>query len=396
VADPLDSDQGSAAASDAGEDAVAGPPLIDDEISHRTASPAGLEAGTVPANPLGIPGPRFRGSPFSIGFGFALGALLAYALFEGAAQVSGPLLTITVAIFLAIGLDPIVSRLEARGMRRGFAIASVFIGFVLLLAGFVALIVPTLVNQLVSLVNDMPGIFDRLQENKTLQDLDEKYQILDKIQSALEGRIDNLVSGALGAAQLLASVVFQLLTITILTLYFLAAFHPMKAMAYRLAPASRRPRVAAITDAILLRAGGYVTGQLAISAIAGLAAYAWLRLVGVHFASALALLISVFSLIPMVGATIGSIIVSVVASTQSITLGIATLVFFILYQQVENYLIYPRIMKRAVNVHPAGALVGALIGGSLLGFVGAIIAVPVVAGLQLVIEEVVIPRQETV
>ena len=199
--------------------------------------------GDDPARPLGIPGPRFGQSPFTIGFGFALGALLAYALFQGAAKVSGPLLTIVVAIFLAIGLDPIVSRLERRGMRRGFAIAAVFGGFALLVAGFVALIVPTLVTQVSSLIDNLPGIFDQLRQNETIRNLDDKYQIVDKIQSSLTGRVDEIFSGVLGAAQVLAGVVFSILTITILTLYFLAAFHPMKAMAYRLAPASRRARV---------------------------------------------------------------------------------------------------------------------------------------------------------
>jgi predicted PurR-regulated permease PerM len=281
-------------------------------------------------------------------------------------------------------------------MRRGFAIAIVFGGFALLVAGFVALIVPALVTQLSSLIDNLPTLFDQLRQNPTIQRLDDKYQIIDRIQGSLTGRVDDIFTGVLGAAQVLAGVVFKILTITILTLYFLAAFHPMKAMAYRLAPASRRARVSTITDAILLRAGGYVTGQLTISGLAGLFGYAYLRIADVHFASALALLISLFSLIPMVGATIGSIIVSIVAGTQSPGLGIATLTFFILYQQVENYLIYPRVMRRAVNIHPAAALVGALIGGSLLGFVGAVIAVPVVAGIQLIIEEVVVPRQETV
>ncbi len=366
-----------------------------DGTTTSAVGPAGPTNGLAGVAPPG-PAAHLAATPFRVGFFFALGALLAYTLFEGAAHVSGPLLTILVAVFLAIGLDPIVSRLQARGMRRGWAIAAVFGGFVLLLAGFIALIVPTLVDQVVSLIEDLPGTFDRLQQNQTIQDLDQKYQIVEKIQEALTSRADNIVSGALGAAQLLAGVVFQMLTITILTLYFLAAFHPMKDMAYRLAPASRRARVSELSDAILLRAGGYVTGQLAISALAGVSAYAYLRIAGVNFASALALLISVFSLIPMVGATIGSIVVSLIASTQSIGLGVATLIFFIIYQQVENYVFYPRIMKRAVNVHPAAALVGALLGGSLLGFVGAVIAVPVVAGIQLIIEEVVIPRQETV
>ena len=192
-------------------------------------------------------------------------------------------------------------------------------------------------------------------------------------------------------------MVFSILTITILTLYFLAAFHPMKAMAYRLAPASRRARVTTLTDEILLRAGGYVTGQLAISGLAGVCAYVFLRIADVRFASALALLIARVLADPHGRSHHRRRSSSrSIASTQSIGLGIATLIFFIIYQQVENYVVYPRVMKRAVNIHPAAALVGALIGGSLLGFVGAVIAIPCVAAIQLVVEEVVVPRQETV
>ena len=169
-----------------------------DEVTTRTANPAMAAAGDDPANPLGIPGPRFGQSPFTIGFGFALGALLAYTLFQGAAKVSGPLLTIVVAIFLAIGLDPIVSRFERGGMRRGFAIALVFGGFALLVAGFVALIVPTLVTQLNSLVDNLPGTLRQLRENESIRNLDDKYQIVDKIQAALTGRVTTSSAGSSG------------------------------------------------------------------------------------------------------------------------------------------------------------------------------------------------------
>ncbi len=353
--------------------ATGAPTPMDARRSRRPTTPETTRPGR-----SGSPGPRFRQSPFTVGFGFALGALLAFTLFQGAAKISGPLLTIVVAIFLAIGLDPVVSRLERRGMRRGFAIAIVFGGFALLVAGFVALIVPALVTQLSSLIDNLPTLFDQLRQNETIRNLDDKYQIVDKIQSSLTGRVDDIFSGSSGRAQVLAGVVFKILTITILTLYFLAAFHPMKATAYRLAPASRRAahQHAHRRDPA---AGGRLRDGPAghQRARRGCAPTYICASPGVHFASALALLISLFSLIPMVGATIGSIIVSLVAATQSLTLGIATLIFFIVYQQFENYLIYPRVMRRAVNIHPAAALVGALIGGSLLGFVGAVIAVPV-------------------
>ena len=281
-------------------------------------------------------------------------------------------------------------------MRRGFAIAVVFGGFALLVAGFVALIVPTLVTQLSSLIDNLPGIFDQLRQNETIRNLDDKYQIVDKIQSSLTGRVDEIFSGVLGAAQVLAGVVFSILTITILTLYFLAAFHPMKAMAYRLAPASRRARVSQLTDEILIRAGGYVTGQLTISGLAGVCAYIFLRIADVRFASALALLIALFSLIPMVGATIGSVLVAGIASTQSIGAR---------HRHLD--LLHPLPAGRELRDLPARDEAGgehppsSCPRGRPHRRQPARIRRrrhrrPVVAGIQLIIEEVIVPRQETV
>ena len=215
------------------------------------------------------------------------------------------------AIFLAIGLDPIVSRFERRGMRRGFAIVVVFGGFALLVAGFVALIVPDAGHPAGSLIDNLPDLFNELRQNETIRNLDDKYQIIDKIQHGLTGRVDEIFSGVLGAAQVLAGVVFSILTITILTLYFLAAFHPMKAMAYRLAPASRRAarhpadrRDPAAGRRLRHRAADHQRARRASAPTSSCASPTC------SFASALALLIALFSLIPMVGATIGSVLVS--------------------------------------------------------------------------------------
>ncbi|MET0740489.1 MAG: AI-2E family transporter [Candidatus Nanopelagicales bacterium] len=368
--------------------------LHEDDVVERRTTTAGVAPDLAP---LGVRGPRFARSPFTTGFFLAIGGLLAYTLFRSLATVSGALVLIVVALFLAVGLNPVVQFLEHRGMRRGFGVLVVFLGFALFMLLFGLTVLPSIVDQVVNLVQNLPDYIGDLQDNKTIRDLDEDFQVLDRLQEAVQSNslFENVLGGVVGAAQLLASAAFKFLTVLILTLYFLASFPSLKALAYRTAPASRRPRVEALGDEILSRAGGYVIGQLAIVTCAGITTYVFLRILGAPYAAALALVIAVFDLVPMVGATIGAVVVSILVATQSLTEGIACLIFFIIYQQVENYLIYPRVMKHAVNVHPAAALVAALVGGGLLGFAGAILAVPTVAAIQLILEEVVLPRQDT-
>jgi predicted PurR-regulated permease PerM len=347
-------------------------------------------------SPFGRLGPRLSRSPFVLGFTFALGALLAYALYKAVGEVRSALVNIGIAMFLAIGLNPAVVALEKRGIRRGAGVFIVFFGIILVFGLFGLAILPTLINEIISLVQNTPSLIDNLQHNHQIQDLDDKYHFLDKLQSGLTSTslFQNVVGGVVGAASLIASTIFTFLTILILTLYFLASFPAIKELFYHLAPASRRPRVRALSDEILARAGGYVLGQLAVVICAGLSTYIALLILGARYAAALALVILVFDLIPMVGASIGSVVVSLIVAIQSWQMGLTMFVFFVVYQQIENYLIYPRIMKRAVNVHPAAAIVGALVGGGLLGFIGAILAIPTVAAIQLILEEVVLPRQE--
>jgi predicted PurR-regulated permease PerM len=266
-------------------------------------------------------------------------------------------------------------------------------------AGFVATAVPAITNQAQALVEQAPDYLNRLrQEQGPIHDLDQRYHVIDKIQQ----RIDegptlglNALGGVVGVGKAVVGAVFATVTVVILVAYFLSNFPAMRRTGLRLVPRSRRARVGLITDQVFSRVGGYVLGNLATSAIAGVAAGCWLWAGGVPHAVALALFVSVFDLIPLVGATIAAILVTAIALFDSLAAGVATGIFFLVYQQIENYVLVPRIMKRTVDVSPLVTIVAALIGAALLGVVGALIAIPVAAAVQLVIGEVVYPHQDS-
>ena len=159
-------------------------------------------------------------------------------------------------------------------------------------------------------------------------------------------------------------------------------------------PRSRRARVGLLTDEILARVGGYVAGAVSIATLNGALTYVLLTFLGIDYAVALAMLVFLTGLIPLIGATIGAVVLFAVALFSSVQAGIVVAVWFLVYQQLENYLLYPRIMQRSVDVSPAATVVAVLVGGALLGVLGALLAIPIAAALQLVLAEVVAPRQD--
>lgn len=365
-------------------------PLVNAELRRQ-------EAGADEQNPFGRLGrPMSSRSPFRLGFLAALGVGVAYLLYQAILNARAQIVVVVVAAFLAIGLNPIVVRLERVGMRRGWAVLTVFLG----LAGFFALVgyalVPPLIEQIADFIDQVPEYLQDLRENETIKRFDEDYGVFDKIEEFLSSSAvgSTAAERVLGAAGALATGFFNALTVLILTLYFLSSFNGIKRTAYRMVPRSRRARASLLGDEILSRVGGYVSGAFIIALIAGTTSLIWLSILGVPYALALALVVAITDVIPLVGATIGAIIVTIVAFFVSIPVGIATAIFYLVYQQVENYLIYPRIMKRSVDVNPAAAIVAVLIGGALLGIVGALLAIPIAAAIQLIMREVVMPRQE--
>lgn len=346
---------------------------------------------------LGRPGaPLRRSSPYFIGFVGALGGLTAWYLSTAVVHVKGVLVLIVIALFLAVGLDPFVERLEGRGLRRRWAVTVVAVVVLLVFVGFIAAVAQPLASQTSSLISSVPRELANLQRNPTIARADARFHLLDRLRGAATNPATTqaLAGGLLDVGRRLVTLVFEAFTLLVLTVYFLAALPQLRRHALRLAPASRRERVQALGDAILTGIGGYVNGMLIVASCAGLTAFVLLSVLGVPYALPLALLVAAADLIPMVGATIGAAVVTAVAFLHSVSAGVVCGLFLLGYQQVENYLLYPRVMRRAVNVPPVLTVVAALLGGALLGVVGALIAIPIAAGVLLIVREVVQPRQD--
>ncbi|MEU6999662.1 AI-2E family transporter [Nonomuraea sp. NPDC046570] len=346
--------------------------------------------------PFGRPGRPLTGNPFVFGFVGALGVLTAWLLVQAISTASSMLLLILVSLFLALGLNPAVEALQRRNLSRPWAITAVFAGVILVFVGTGVALVPPLTEQTAEFVQRIPAYVQQLQNNPTVRDLDQRYQLLERlVQYVGSGAFGSqMFGGILGLGQVVIGAIFNALTVLVLTLYFLGSMRSMRQTGYRLIPRTRRERAQLLGDAIVQRIGGYVAGNLIISLIAGLSTFFFLSMLRVPYALALALIVALTDLIPMVGAFIGAVIASAVGFFVSPAVGLGCVVFFVVYQQVENYLIAPRVMKSSVDVPPIATIIGALIGGALLGVIGALLAIPLAAAILLIVREVVFPRQD--
>ncbi|MDR8410607.1 AI-2E family transporter [Nonomuraea sp. 3-1Str] len=352
--------------------------------------------GRSPEGPTayGLPGKPLARGPFLFGLVGGLGVLTAIAIAQMVVASLSVIVLVVVAMFLAVGLNPAVEALQRRGLARRGAISIVFAGVIVGFVLFGLAVVPPVSKELADFVAAVPGYVSELSNHPTLRRLDADYQILPKLAQFVTGTVGPwLASGVVGAGLVVLDGVFTTVTLLVLMLYFLGSLHTIKAYLLRLVPASRRERTAALSEQILAGIGGYVAGNVIISIIAGALTWIFLSILGVRYALALALVVALTDLIPLVGATIGAVLVSAVALLQSLPLGIACAIFFVVYQQIENYLVYPRVMKRSVDVTPAVTVIAALVGGALLGIVGALLAIPVAAAIALIIREIVLPRQ---
>lgn len=350
---------------------------------------------------FGRPGRDFdRAHPFYVGFVGAIGVLVAIALVDALGRVSSTITLLVVALFLALGLEPVVDFLVRRGLRRGGAIAVVFLGVVGVFVGFGFMVAPIIVDQGTELATSLPTYVTDVQRSQWFLDLDRRYDIIGRVTEEIQARLGDgetfatVFGGVLGAGQALLGGVFSTLTVLILTLYFLASMRTLRSTAYSMVPASRRERVTLIGDEISKRIGGYVGGQIAIATLNGICSYVLMLVLGIPYPAVLAIVVGVFGLIPLVGAGLGAVVVVVVALFVSPATALVVLVYYVVYQQVENYLIAPKIMARTVSVPGAVCLVAALVGGTLLGALGALIAIPIAAGILLIVQEVLMPRQD--
>jgi predicted PurR-regulated permease PerM len=340
--------------------------------------------------------PIRRSHPYYIGFVGGLGLILAYYLATAIAAITSVLVLIVIALFLAVGLNPFVEKLIARGMQRRWAVLIVAGTCLLLFGGFLTAMAQPLADQTSALIASLPKHLQNLSRNATVARIDAKYNVVGHLQTTLAqtDTAQMIAGGILGFGAFIISSVFKTFTVLVMTIYFLGSLPSIKQSTAQLVPASRRNRVAELADQVLARIGGYVSGAVTVAALAGLAALLMLAVLNVPYMLPLVLLIALTDLIPMVGATFGAVLVTVIVLFDSPTKAVIAAIFFVVYQQLENYVVYPRVMARSVDVPPMVAVMAALIGASLLGVVGALLAIPLSAGLLHIFREVVLPRQD--
>jgi len=314
-----------------------------------------------------------------------LGVLLAaYGLYV----VRGVLVLILVGLFVAISLEPAVQWLVTKGVRRTYAVTIVIFVALALFVAFVWSIVPPIVEQGGSLVRDLPADLQRLStQSRAVREITDRYHLTDRLTALVAAIPANLAGGAVGLVQRFLGALASTLTVLVLAVYFMADMPRLRRGVAGLFPHRRRPRVTEIVDVVVDKVGAYMIGNLIISLVAGAATFACLELVRVPFALPLAVTVALTDLIPMVGATLGAIIcVAVSALTADIwPQTVVVLLFFIAYQQLENYLIAPRVLRNTVDLPAVVVLLVALVGGTVMGLVGAVMAIPVAATVKVVL-----------
>jgi predicted PurR-regulated permease PerM len=305
-----------------------------------------------------------------------------------------PIGWVLTATFIAIAVSGPVNRLD-RHMRRGFAITLVYLGLILVPIGLTALVVPPLVTQGTNLVEDLPSyatdVQDYVNKNERLRKLDDKYDLTGQLRK----QADQLPAKIGDAAKVLSDIglglvnsVFALVNILILSIFIVAGGRGWTDAALRLRPEPERERMRRIFDSTANAVGGYVQGALTIALIAGIQAFIVLEILGVPFAAPLAVLAGLASLIPLVGATAAAIVIGLVTLFNDFpTDTIIWAVWAIIYQQLENNIIQPQVQRRTVQVQPIIVLIAVLFGSTLLGVLGAIVAIPLAASIQILLRE---------
>ena len=338
--------------------------------------------------------------PIATGFLGAVGvglALLGYFILTNVGQL---IVWIAVALFIALGLDPLVRWAEGRNVPRPLGVLAAMALLAAGAAAFFGVLIPTLVSQTGQFVEKAPTFVEEFMASEFFRTIDAQFQIRDRVTEeankffADSGAVGGLFGGVIGAGTVIAQTLFGTLTVLVLAVYFLASLPGMKAWAYRLAPRSRRARVQALSEQITNSVGNYVMGQAAVAFLNGTYSFIIMSILGVPFSILLALVVAILAFVPLVGALIAGILVSLVALTVGWQTGVTYAVLYFGYLQFEAYFISPRIMQRAVAVPGAVAVIAVIGGGALMGIAGALMAIPLAAAAMLLLKEVFISRQD--
>jgi predicted PurR-regulated permease PerM len=337
-------------------------------------------------------GPRLDLRPatlFRFGLFFGLGWIVSQLGLSAVVAARDVLVRAVVALFIAVSLDPAVRWLARHGMRRGLAVTVIFALAFGLAAAFLVSVIPPLVAQFRALIDNLPGYTAELQARSSqFRELNQRFDLSGQLRGLAATLPARLGTGLLGITGALFGALFSTLTVLVLTVYFMAGLPRLQRGLVRLFPAERRSRTADVVQVVVDKVGDYMIGNILISIVAGLASFVAFAVLGVPYPVPLAFLIAICDLIPMIGATLGAVLgVAVTLFSRPLwPTTVLVALFFLVYQQVENYLIAPRILRSTVDLSAASVLLAGLIGATALGLVGALMAIPVAAAVRVLLD----------
>ncbi|PCE13935.1 hypothetical protein AUC47_04595 [Microbacterium sp. SZ1] len=341
-----------------------------------------------------------RINPFMYGLLGALGVLVALVLGGIVDQLATVLVYIGVAIFLALGLDPIVTWIE-RKLPRPAAVAIVVSVVVLAFAGILLAIVPILVEQISNLIKDGPKMVQDFMASDWFKSISEQFGSTfdDAAQGVLSfiqdpGNILNISGGVFAVGAGIAGGFTGVTIVLILTLYFMASLRSMKKVSARFVPAYQRETFSGLLEDVSGAVGRYVMGQASLALINGILSLIMLTIIGAPVPALLALIAFIGSMIPLVGTLSASIINSLICLIVSPITALIAFIYYLVYMQIEAYVLSPRIMNKAVAVPGALVVIAAVAGGALGGILGALVAIPVAASIIIIVQKVVFPTQD--
>ncbi len=350
---------------------------------------------------FGRPGPRISAQhPMYVGFMGTVGVGVALLVYWIGSNITQLLLWIVTALFIALGLDPVVRWLEGKNVPRPAGILVSVAILALAVTGFFATVIPTIVAQVTQIVQEAPQWIQEFIDSDFFRTVDSQFGVRDRITQELEKFVNNpeamsgIFGGVLGFGSTVANGLFGALIVLVLSLYFLSAMPSMKKWGYRLAPRSRRARVEALSEEITGSVGNYVIGQVCVALLNAAFAFIVMTIVGVPFAVVLAFVVALLAFIPLVGGMIAGVLVTLIALTAGWQTAVVYAICYFAYLQFEAYFISPRIMQKAVAVPGAVAVISVIAGGSVLGVLGALIAIPTAAAVMLLVKEIFIVRQD--
>ncbi|MGO3233516.1 MAG: AI-2E family transporter [Microbacterium sp.] len=376
--------------------------------ASKSKGTASTEDPPITPKPVVEPEPSSRSfwarieRPFLFGFLLTLGALAAILLGLALSNLSTVIIYIALALFAALGLDPAVRFLERRGLGRGWSVLIVLIGLIAVLALVLWLIIPVVVEQITMFVKSVPGLITDFMSSDIYHTLEAQFgdqfeDLVADVQKFLTnpGNIAIIGGGALQVGASIANAISGVVIVLVLVIYFVATLPSMKQAMLRLVPARDRKNTEIITDQITDSVGGYVMGMVTLAFINAMVVLLLYTVMSLPFPLLLAVVAFLITLIPLVGSLIFWVIGTGIALFVDPILALVFAAIYLVYMQVESYFLTPRVMNRAISIPGSLVVIGALVGGTLLGLLGALVAVPVTASILIIIKKVWIPRQDS-